>query len=77
CTDLEGKLHEFGSHWKTKDCWDCSCSREGIGCCTSYVTPVSFDEEKCEAIFNKLTCSYKVVEKADHAKECEVNVWVG
>ncbi|KFV82845.1 Beta-microseminoprotein, partial [Struthio camelus australis] len=77
CTDFEGKLHKFGSQWKTKDCMDCSCSREGIGCCTSYMTPVTYDSEKCESIFNKLTCSYNVVEKADHSKECPVFEWVG
>ncbi|XP_013814268.1 beta-microseminoprotein-like [Apteryx mantelli] len=77
CTDFEGKFHEFGSQWETKNCMDCSCSRQGIGCCTSYATPINFDEEKCEAIFNKLTCSYKVVEKDDHTKECPVFEWVG
>ncbi|XP_062436628.1 beta-microseminoprotein J1-like [Rhea pennata] len=77
CTDFEGKLHDFGSQWRTKNCVDCVCFREGLSCCTSYATPVNFDEEKCESIFDKLTCSYKVVEKADQAKECQVLEWVG
>ncbi|TRZ24027.1 hypothetical protein HGM15179_003079 [Zosterops borbonicus] len=42
-----------------------------------YMTPVDYDEEKCESIFNKETCSYKVVEKDDHSKECPVHSWVG
>ncbi|NXA34584.1 MSMB protein, partial [Eudromia elegans] len=77
CTDSKGNLHEFGSRWRTKNCLDCSCNKDGMSCCSSYVTPHGFDEEKCEPIFQKLTCSYKVVEKADHTKECPVPVWVG
>ncbi|XP_058697915.1 beta-microseminoprotein-like [Poecile atricapillus] len=77
CLDEEGKVHEFGSRWRTENCNDCSCSRGGIDCCTSYMRPVDYDEEKCESIFNKDTCSYKVVEKDDHSKECPVHSWVG
>ncbi|NWT87994.1 MSPJ protein, partial [Lanius ludovicianus] len=77
CLDMEGKVHEFHSSWRTDDCNDCSCDRAGIRCCTSYVTPVDYDKEKCESIFNQDTCSYKVVEKDDHSKECPVHSWVG
>ncbi|XP_057885397.1 beta-microseminoprotein-like [Melospiza georgiana] len=77
CLDGEGKVHEFDSRWRTEDCNDCSCSKTGIGCCTSYMTPVGYDEDKCERIFSKDTCSYKVVEKDDHSKECPVHSWVG
>ncbi|XP_032551271.1 beta-microseminoprotein-like [Chiroxiphia lanceolata] len=77
CLDSEGKLHEFGSQWRTDDCNDCSSSRGGIRCCSSYATPVDYDKENCESIFNKETCSYKVVEKDDHSKECPVHSWVG
>uniref|UniRef100_A0A8C3UE13 Beta-microseminoprotein n=1 Tax=Catharus ustulatus TaxID=91951 RepID=A0A8C3UE13_CATUS len=72
-----GSVHEFDSRWRTEDCNDCSCSKTGIGCCDSYMTPGDYDEEKCESIFNKETCSYKVVEKDDHSKECPVHSWVG
>ncbi|XP_027733951.1 beta-microseminoprotein-like [Empidonax traillii] len=77
CLDWEGELREFGSEWRTDDCNDCSSSRDGIRCCSSYATPVDYDKEKCESIFNKETCSYKVVEKDDHSKECPVHSWVG
>ncbi|XP_005048689.1 PREDICTED: beta-microseminoprotein-like [Ficedula albicollis] len=77
CLDEEGKVHEFGSSWKTEDCNNCYCSATGIDCCNSYITPADYDEEKCESIFNKETCSYKVVEKDDHSKECPVHGWVG
>ncbi|NXJ07117.1 MSPA protein, partial [Odontophorus gujanensis] len=75
--DMKGEPHEFGSQWKTEDCFECSCLRSGISCCTTYGTPVNFDEEKCVSIFNKTACAYEVVEKADHSKTCEVREWVG
>ncbi|KAM9612042.1 beta-microseminoprotein-like [Morphnus guianensis] len=77
CRDSKGELHEFDSHWRTDDCHDCSCSRDGIDCCSSFATPAGYDEEKCVSIFNKETCTYKVVEKDDHSKECPVHNWVG
>ncbi|NWH63172.1 MSMB protein, partial [Geococcyx californianus] len=76
CHDSEGELHEFGSHWKTDNCQDCSCFREGITCCSNFATPVGYDENKCVRIFNKETCTYKVVEKDDDSKECPVHQWV-
>ncbi|NXG69963.1 MSMB protein, partial [Baryphthengus martii] len=77
CRDSKGKPHVFGSEWKTDDCLDCSCSRGGISCCTSFATPADYDKEKCMSIFNKEICTYKVVEKNDHSKECPVKGWVG
>uniref|UniRef100_A0A8C3D2X9 Beta-microseminoprotein n=1 Tax=Cairina moschata TaxID=8855 RepID=A0A8C3D2X9_CAIMO len=77
CYDSKGELHEFGSQWKTVDCFECSCSREGIDCCTIYSTPVGYDKEKCVSIFNKETCTYEVVEKNDHSKTCPVHEMVG
>ncbi|NXF35501.1 MSMB protein, partial [Nyctibius bracteatus] len=77
CRDSNGELHKLDSHWRNADCYDCSCSEDGINCCSSFATPSVYDEEKCESIFNKETCSYTVVEKADHLKECPVHVWVG
>ncbi|XP_042674447.1 beta-microseminoprotein-like, partial [Centrocercus urophasianus] len=75
--DKKGEPHEFNSHWKTEDCLECSCSKFGISCCTTYARPVNFDEEKCISIFNNTACVYEVVEKADHSKTCEVHEWVG
>ncbi|KAM6390378.1 beta-microseminoprotein-like [Pluvialis apricaria] len=77
CRDLNGDGHEFGASWKTTDCEDCYCYRDGMKCCTSFATPVGYDQEKCISIFNKETCTYKVVEKDDHSKECPVHGWVG
>ncbi|NXH09501.1 MSMB protein, partial [Bucco capensis] len=77
CHDSKGELHEFGTSWRTDDCNDCSCSRMGIECCTSFATPRDYDKEKCIAIFNKETCVYKILEKKDYSKECPVHSWVG
>ncbi|NXN11753.1 MSMB protein, partial [Indicator maculatus] len=77
CLDSKGKLHQFGSRWRTDDCLDCSCSRDETECCTGYATPVGYDKEKCVKIFSKAACTYKVVEKNDHSKECPVHQWVG
>ncbi|NWX51170.1 MSMB protein, partial [Steatornis caripensis] len=76
CRDSKGERHEFDSHWKTADCYDCSCSRDGIDCCLNVPTPVGYDEQKCVNIFTKETCTYKTVEKDDHSKECPVHEWV-
>ncbi|KFQ14306.1 Beta-microseminoprotein, partial [Leptosomus discolor] len=67
--------HELRSSWRTDNYLDCHCS--GIECCTSYMTPVNYDKEKCVRIFMKETCVYKVVEKNDHSKECPVRERVG
>ncbi|XP_054062026.1 beta-microseminoprotein-like [Rissa tridactyla] len=77
CLDSNGKVHEFSSKWRTEDCHDCSCYRDGIQCCSSFATPVGYDEKKCVKIFDKETCTYKVVEKHDSSKECPVHGWVG
>ncbi|KAM7169560.1 LOW QUALITY PROTEIN: beta-microseminoprotein [Macrochelys suwanniensis] len=76
CTDENGVLHEFNSK-KTKACQSCGCSKETMGCCSLVATPTDYDKEKCESIFYKETCSYKVVEKADPFKPCEVHGLVG
>ncbi|XP_026707186.1 beta-microseminoprotein-like [Athene cunicularia] len=77
CFDSKKELHKFGSKWRTEDCLDCHCSKDGIDCCTAFARPVGYDEEKCVNIFNKETCTYKTVEKDDHSKECPVHEWVG
>ncbi|NXI37691.1 MSMB protein, partial [Galbula dea] len=76
CRDSEGELHLFGTKWRDNECYDCSCSKDGIECCTSFATPVGYDREKCISIFNKETCIYRVLEKDDFSKECPVHSWV-
>ncbi|XP_067388549.1 beta-microseminoprotein-like [Emydura macquarii macquarii] len=72
----DGKLHRFGSTW-IKNCYRCDCSRESIGCCSTFVRPDGFDEEKCELIFHKESCSYSVVRKDDPSKTCAYTGMVG
>ncbi|NWW55116.1 MSMB protein, partial [Pedionomus torquatus] len=76
CLDSNGEVRKFGS-WETEDCHNCSCDRSGIQCCSSFISPSGYDREKCVSIFNKETCTYKVVEKDDPSKECPVHEWVG
>ncbi|XP_019357654.1 PREDICTED: beta-microseminoprotein-like [Gavialis gangeticus] len=77
CVDKNGKLHGFNTQWKSEDCLACSCSEDGMECCDIAFRPVDYDEEKCESIFNKDTCSYKVVEKNNPSIECEFHGVVG
>nr|XP_014426512.1 beta-microseminoprotein-like isoform X1 [Pelodiscus sinensis] len=77
CIDKTGVLHPFNSEWRTADCYSCSCTKKSLECCSLVATPTDYDKEKCESIFNQETCSYRVVEKADPSKLCEVYGMVG
>ncbi|XP_074855677.1 beta-microseminoprotein [Carettochelys insculpta] len=77
CIDKQGTLHNFNAKWRTKDCFQCTCSKESINCCSLFAVPLLYDQKKCQRIFNPLTCRYTVVEKADPSKPCKVHGWVG
>ncbi|OCT71851.1 hypothetical protein XELAEV_18034828mg, partial [Xenopus laevis] len=71
------KVYKLGSRFRN-NCRDCNCLNDGsMQCCNVYRTPAKYDKENCEAIFNKQTCIYSVVEKKDHSKECEIYAVVG
>ncbi|XP_019115140.1 beta-microseminoprotein [Larimichthys crocea] len=74
CVDKDGKLHDFGSEW-VRDCVECSCTKEGLSCCTKIPDEGEVPEvpEECELVVNKATCSTKVVLKSDKTKECILN----
>ncbi|CAK6951594.1 beta-microseminoprotein [Scomber scombrus] len=70
CTDRDGKQHDFGSEW-TRDCVECSCTKDGLSCCTMLPDADTVDiPEECELVVNKEACSAKVVQKSDNTKEC-------
>ncbi|CAB1338695.1 unnamed protein product [Coregonus sp. 'balchen'] len=69
CVDKEGKQHVFGSSW-VKDCYDCSCSEEGIGCCNKIPTVVNLPSE-CELVVDRNACSSRVVMRSDKTKDCD------
>ena len=49
-------------------------------CCSSVnasaAIPMGYDKDKCQAVFNKETCTYTVLEKKDPLKNCTVTAWV-
>uniref|UniRef100_A0A669CVK1 Si:ch73-288o11.4 n=1 Tax=Oreochromis niloticus TaxID=8128 RepID=A0A669CVK1_ORENI len=70
CVDKDGKLHDFDSAW-VRDCMDCSCTREGLSCCSKIPDANTVDvPEECELVVNEKACSVKVVMKSDNEKEC-------
>ncbi|XP_040178116.1 uncharacterized protein LOC120910423 [Rana temporaria] len=74
----DGKTYKRGAQWKTEDCYQCSCFLDGtMQCCTTYGTPVGYDEENCEAVFDQASCSYSLVPKKDPTVECEIRSMVG
>ncbi|XP_055444470.1 beta-microseminoprotein [Bubalus kerabau] len=38
--------------------------------------PMGYDRDKCQAVFNKETCTYTVLEKKNPLKNCTVTAWV-
>ncbi|XP_010983603.1 beta-microseminoprotein isoform X1 [Camelus dromedarius] len=76
CKDLDGITHPLDSQWKTENCEECSCSQNGINCCSLIAVPVDYDTEKCKKVFNKETCSYTVVERDNPENPCAVSQWV-
>ncbi|XP_027576462.1 beta-microseminoprotein-like isoform X1 [Pipra filicauda] len=74
---LNGKLYPLGHIERTEDCYRCDCSRTEMRCCSIFSTPVAYDKENCEVIFNEETCDYDVVQKDDPSKECSRVARVG
>nr|XP_006630646.2 PREDICTED: beta-microseminoprotein-like [Lepisosteus oculatus] len=68
CQGMDGDFHEFGSKW-IRNCYDCECSTHGISCCNKIPTAIQFPPQ-CEMIVNKKDCTWKLVLKNDHSKEC-------
>ncbi|XP_043844119.1 beta-microseminoprotein-like isoform X2 [Dromiciops gliroides] len=74
CKDEHGAMHDFDSEWKA-NCEKCTCDKTGIQCCNTFMKPVEYDKVKCHAIFDKASCHYNVVEKANPSVECEVTAY--
>uniref|UniRef100_A0A452HG89 Beta-microseminoprotein n=1 Tax=Gopherus agassizii TaxID=38772 RepID=A0A452HG89_9SAUR len=72
----DGDFHKFNTRWKTKDCFRCTCSKQTIECCSLTLTPVGYDQEKCESVFDVESCSYQVRGKINPLQRCEVESWV-
>ncbi|XP_027528955.1 beta-microseminoprotein [Neopelma chrysocephalum] len=65
-----GKLYPLGHIERTEDCLSCDCSRTVMTCCAKFFTPVQYDKENCEVVFNEERCDYDVVQKNDPSKMC-------
>ncbi|XP_017508154.1 beta-microseminoprotein isoform X1 [Manis javanica] len=76
CRDLNGVTHPLNSRWKTKNCQECECGQDGIACCSMVAAPNGYDPVKCQKIFIKETCTYKVVERTNPGRECFVSGWI-
>nr|XP_009505892.1 PREDICTED: beta-microseminoprotein-like [Phalacrocorax carbo] len=74
---LEGKLYPYGEIPRTHNCLRCSCSQKAMLCCSIFHTPIGYDKDNCQVIFNDQTCDYDVVEKSDPSKKCRVYSRVG
>ncbi|XP_041466636.1 beta-microseminoprotein-like [Lytechinus variegatus] len=61
----EGTRYERWDTWSTDDCYDCTCLGKGYGykCCQDFWLPMIFDESQCEAVWDKESCSYSVVNR--------------
>merc|ERR1739838_505685 len=61
CVDGDGKEHLFGTKWTTKHCEACSCSMQGMSCCTKLPSQSEMSlPAHCQMVVNKATCSYKI-----------------
>ncbi|KAG7511902.1 hypothetical protein JOB18_013976 [Solea senegalensis] len=70
CVDKDGNLHNFGSDW-TKDCTDCTCTENGLTCCNLF--PDDDIPLECELMVNKTDCTFRIVQKSDNTKYCDLN----
>ncbi|XP_077113265.1 beta-microseminoprotein-like [Ranitomeya variabilis] len=70
--NYDGKLHEYGSSWRAKDCLECNCDDDGtIQCCFSIGRPFAYDRVKCKEVFYKEACVYIVVRKDNPKRSCK------
>ncbi|XP_043332257.1 beta-microseminoprotein [Cervus elaphus] len=76
CKDLNGVTHQLKSDWNTDNCESCHCDEAGIHCCNTAAIPTDYDRDKCQAVLNKKTCTYTVLEKKNPLKTCTVKAWV-
>ncbi|XP_075466291.1 beta-microseminoprotein-like isoform X1 [Ascaphus truei] len=73
----DGEVHAFNTKWKTPYCEECICRQNGMQCCSTFGIPRGYDEETCEAIFDKKSCTYNVVKKNDHSETCPITSMIG
>uniref|UniRef100_A0A5F8HIP3 Beta-microseminoprotein n=2 Tax=Monodelphis domestica TaxID=13616 RepID=A0A5F8HIP3_MONDO len=77
CKDLQGVLRSLKTQWKNNACEICDCSYDGITCCSLVMTPIGYDENNCNAVFDPETCTHIAVQKENPLKPCEVPIYIG
>ncbi|XP_066456689.1 myb-like protein X isoform X1 [Eleutherodactylus coqui] len=63
-----GSMHPYFSKWKTTDCQECTCYKQGVECCSDDSVAIGYNPKICIAI--KEDCVTKVVRKKDHSIKC-------
>ncbi|XP_066456697.1 beta-microseminoprotein-like [Eleutherodactylus coqui] len=72
------KMHPLNSEWRTKDCLDCTCGSSGdYECCTAYGRPVDYDPDRCNFVFDRKDCVYKLIPNSDPNRQCTSYGMVG
>ncbi|XP_071987319.1 beta-microseminoprotein-like [Engystomops pustulosus] len=67
----EGEFHKSDSNWKSNDCMECSCIKDGsVKCCAIVLKPVKYNKKKCTAIYDQDNCVYHVVRNDNPCKTC-------
>ncbi|XP_034263422.1 small serum protein 2-like [Pantherophis guttatus] len=71
CIDSsDGSVHPVGSKWNSKNCMECYCSADQIGCCSRYGGPMSI--EGCISKEDPETCTYKFYKIDNPSIPCDM-----
>ncbi|XP_063819766.1 beta-microseminoprotein-like [Pseudophryne corroboree] len=69
----KGRFHVVKSSWNTTDCNTCQCLDNAVvACCSRVAIPTNFDTKNCHLVFDKGSCSYKLISNKDPKIKCEI-----
>ncbi|XP_028928564.1 small serum protein 2-like isoform X2 [Ornithorhynchus anatinus] len=70
CRDpRDGKKHQVGTTWNSKNCLRCSCGFRGMECCSRF-GGIGVAPPNCEVYKDEVNCNYKVHKKGDPTTPC-------
>ncbi|XP_068111398.1 beta-microseminoprotein-like [Hyperolius riggenbachi] len=65
------EFHPPESKWRTRNCYTCTCSKNGdIECCS---LPRPVESEDCKYTFHRKSCTYELIPN----DKCIHEAWVG